>query len=88
MSAHNQTPELPAEPSRSLAAMPCSPSFDSRAKDAGLPYCMICGGKMRPNVPRLGWDAGAVHDENSSLECPIANETSAGTALGASAETN
>ncbi len=44
--------------------------FDPTARDAGKSYCMECGGEMRPNVPRLGWDAGAVHVANSSLECP------------------
>ena len=45
-------------------------SFDSRAKDAKLPYCASCGGEMRPNVPRMGWDGGAVHVANSGLSCP------------------
>ncbi len=30
------------------------------------PYCLQCGKPVKPNVPRLGWEAGAVHLDGSN----------------------
>lgn len=39
----------------------------AKAKDVAL--CGRCGAEMRPNVPRLGWTAGAVHKTSGRLTC-------------------
>ena len=34
------------------------------------PHCLDCLGEVRPNVPRLGWDAGFVHLSTGTMQCP------------------
>lgn len=39
------------------------------------PHCSVCGREARPNVPRLGWEAGAVHADDSSFLCNVPDAT-------------
>lgn len=32
-------------------------------------WCGLCGKAMRPNVPRLGWEAGGVHADTGQFDC-------------------
>jgi hypothetical protein len=57
-----------AEEAKALCVM--KQQFENVVKNADLPICENCGGEMRPNIPRMGWNGGAVHIANNGFNCP------------------